>query len=266
MNKFFAAVVSAAALGGFLFADEIEYKFEKPGDWKAMGGTVKWVGDKKDVMQVSGSVLLTSTKIFDVDVTKKYKLEADIKTISGGPAIIYMGFIPYDKNNQVISADMVNVHQGSETTVAKVGKVGDTKLILKDNSKWPAKWLSAVALNAKKDYSDLPNRNLLFTKSVKRVGGNLEVTLKKPLAQAVAAGTPVRGHCAGGYMYTASYKKLADGQSGELKGVARGRAKYNLGGANWAPGAAKARLLMLVNWGNRKAVSQIKDVELEIEK
>ena len=34
MKKFFAAVVSVAALSGSLFADGVEFKLEKPSDWQ----------------------------------------------------------------------------------------------------------------------------------------------------------------------------------------------------------------------------------------
>ena len=266
MNKFFATVVSAAALTGSVFADGIEFKLDKPSDWKSMGGSVQWVGAKKDVLQATGSVMISSTRLFDVDVKKKYKLEADVKRISGGAAYIYLGFIPYDKNGKAIGAESVNIQPGSETTVLKAGKVGDTKLILKNNSKWAVQYLYAVALNAKKDYSDLPNRDLLPCSKVAVVNGNLEVTLKKPLAKAVAAGTPVRAHLGGGYMYTGGYKKLSDGQTAEMKGVAKGRIPYSLRGGSWTAGAAKAQVIMLINWGNHKAVTQVKDIELEIEK
>ena len=74
MNKFFATVVSAAALTGTVFADGIEFKLDKPSDWKSLGGSVKWVGEKKDVLQATGSVMISSTRLFDVDVKKKYKL------------------------------------------------------------------------------------------------------------------------------------------------------------------------------------------------
>lgn len=265
MNKLFLSVVSAALLCGSLCADEIEFKLEKPADWNK-NSSVKWVGPEKDVMEVKGSAFLSSSKLFDVNVNKKYKLEVDGKVISGGPAWIYVGFQPYTKDGRAIPCEAVNLRVGSETTVLMAAKKGSTKLILKNNPAWKTPGIVAVALNAKKNYADLPNFNFLLCKACKIVNGNVEVTLKAPLKADIAAGTPVRGHCSGGYMYAAGFKKLANGQSFEFKGTVKGAVKTGMGRRAWAPGAAKARVIILVNWGNRNAVAQIKDVELEIEK
>jgi hypothetical protein len=67
-------------------------------------------------------------------------------------------------------------------------------------------------------------------------------------------------------MYTGGNKKLSDGQSAEMKGYAKGQLKYAMRGYSWAPGTAKAQVIMLINWGNPKGVTQVKDIELEIEK
>ena len=265
MTKFFAAVVSVAAIGGSLFADGIEFKLDKPADWSNTG-SIKWVGEKKDVIEVTGQAMLTSTKLFDVDYTKMYKLEADLKVVSGGPATAYFGFLPCDKNGVAIPASAVNQLPNSETAVAVAAKAGSKKMLLKANPEWKNKGIWAVALNAKKDLSDLPNMDHLNIAAIKDVNGMIEVTLKAPLAKDVAAGTIVRAHLGGGYMYTGGWKKLAAGEKFEFKGAAKGRAKYGMGSSAWAPGAVKARIIMLVNWDNPKTVSTVKDIELEIKK
>ena len=265
MKKFFAAVVSVAALSGSLFADGVEFKLEKPADWKNTG-SLKWVGKDKDTMEVSGIAMLSSTKLFDVDVNKKYKLEADVKMISGGPAITYFGFEAYDKDGVAIPAAAVNARLKSETPVVANAKIGSKTLLLKDNPNWNPVGIYAVALNAKENLSDLPNRDLLVVTGIKKVGSHIEVTLKEPLAKAVAAGTIVRAHLGGGYMYSGGWKNITAGQKVEFKGVAKGLATYGMGSVSWAPGTAKARVIMLVNWNNPKSVVQIDDVELEIEK
>ena len=265
MKKFFAAVVSVAALSGSLFADGVEYKLEKPADWKNTG-SLKWVGKDKDTMEVTGVAMLSSTKLFDVDPNKRYKLEADVKMISGGPAITYFGFEAYDKNGVAIPAAAVNVRLKSETPLVAAAKAGSTKLLLKDNPNWNPAGIYAVALNAKANLSDLPNRDLLVVSAIKKVGSHIEVTLKQPLTKEIAAGTIVRAHLGGGYMYAGGWKNIAAGQKVEFKGFAKGHAAYGMGTAAWAPGTAKARVIMLVNWNNPKSVVQIDDVELEIEK
>ena len=263
MNKFFVSVVSAAAFCGAAFADGIEFKLEKPADWQK-NGAIKWVGDKKDVMQISGRTLLYSSKMFDIDPAKKYQLEADVKVISGGPATTYLGFYLYDKKNRVIAAQNVTVVLRSETVFAKAAKKGDAVVTLKATPQWKKIKPYALALNPKKDYSDLPNFDLLYVKSVKEAGANVEVTLKSPVGKDIAAGTAVRCHAPGGYMYTGGWKKIAAGQKAELKGMATGMGNANINPRAWAPGTAKARVILLVNWDNPKTVVQIDDVELEI--
>lgn len=265
MNKFFAAVISAAALSGFLAADEMEFKLNKASDW-SKHHAVTWIGEKKDVIQAKGGAFLMSTRLFDVDVAKKYTLKAEAKLISGGPAPTYVGFLPHTKDGRPIHCETVNILTGSETTVAAGAEKGATKLILKATPQWKRRGVVAIALNAKKDYSDLPNFNILLCKSYGIVKDTVEVTLRKPLAADIAAGTPVRGHVSGGYMYTAGFRQLADGQSFEFKGSARGRLKTSTGRTSWGPGAEKARIVLLINWGKRDAVAQIKNVELKIEK
>ena len=263
MNKFFISVVSAAAFCGAAFADGVEFKFDKPADWQK-NGMIKWVGEKKDVMEISGRTMLYSAKTFDIDPAKKYKLEADINVVSGGPVTNYFGFYLYDKSNRVIGAHHVSVVLKSESSFVKAAKKGDTVVTLASNPVWLKNKPYAMALNPRKDYSDLPNFDLLFVKSVKSAGAVMEVTLTAPLKKDIAAGTTVRLHVPGGYMYTGGWKKLAAGQKAELKGMAAGRINANISPRAWAPGAAKAKVIMLVNWDNPKSVVRISDVELEI--
>ena len=76
--------------------------------------------------------------------------------LSGESAPFYVGFKLFDKNGKEISAHFVNARVGSETTVAKPVKAGDKVMIVKANPLWKSGFY-AVALNAKKDLSDLPN-------------------------------------------------------------------------------------------------------------
>ena len=161
---------------------------------------------------------------------------------------------------------MVNARIGSETTVVKAVKPGDKVMTVKANPQWKA-GTYAVALNAKKDLSDLPSYDMLQIAKFTPKGDVIEIELKSPAPKAVPAGTVVRAHYGGGYMYTAGYKVMKAGESVELKGTARGAAKHSMTSGVWAPGAVKAQIILLVNWKwgvKDKMVAQIKDVELEI--
>ena len=263
MKKMYSVLLGAAMFCGFLQAGETEMEFKKPADWKVVGN-VKWVGEKKDVMEVTGRALLVSTKRFDIDETKSYKLEADVKRISGDATPIYVGFNLFDKDGKQLPAHLVNIAYGTETPLLKPAKPGDKVLYIKDNPLWHKPTLYTVHINARKDLLDLPNYDMYIIAGRKVNNGALELQLKTPVTRDIAAGTLVRGHMMGGYMYTGGYKTMKEGESFEFKGVAKGRAKYGMPSVAWAPGAVKAEVIILVNWSNAKAVTQVKDVELEI--
>ena len=263
MRKFWMTAVASLLAGGALCAAEVEFKLDKAADWQK-NTAVKWGG--KDTMEVTGPAALLSAKKFDIDPGKTYKLEADIKMLSGESAPFYVGFKLFDKNDKEIPAHSVSARAGSETTVVKPVKAGDKVMIVKANPLWKSGFY-AVALNAKKDLSDLPNYDLLIPARVAAKGQEIEVQLKAPAPKAIPAGTVVRAHSAGGYMYTAGAKTLQPGQSAEFKGAAKGISKYGMGTAMFAPGTAKAQIIILVNWKwdcKQKPVSQVKDVELEV--
>ena len=265
MKKVYSAVLAAAMICGFAQANEVEFDLERSADWKVVGN-VKWVGEKKDVMEVTGRALLTSAKRFDIDENKSYKLEADVKRIKGGATPIYVGFNLFDKDGKQLPAHLVNIVYGSETPLLKPAKPGDKVLYVKDSPLWQKPTVYSLHINARKDLTDLPNYDMyvIAAKSVKN--GALELQLKSPVTKDIPAGTLVRAHMMGGYMYTAGYKTLKEGESFEFKGVAKGRAKYGMPSTAWAAGAVKAEVIILVNWNSEgaKAVTQVKDVELEI--
>lgn len=265
MKNFSIAFLAAAVCCG-VFAGEIEFKLDKPSDWHK-NNKVKWVGEKKDIMQVTGSAMLISTKKYDIDPKKITELEADIKMISGKPATTYLGFRLIDKNGRYISASAVNAIYGSDTVLVKAVKPTDTTITVKANPKWKKSSIYSVVIRTKKDFSDLPNYAAIGHNitNVKKVGNNMEVTLAKPFKASVPAGTAVRIHSDGGYMYTGGYKYIgADSGKVELKGKATGRSKHGMYASSWAPGAVKAEIILLVNWGVQGSVTQVKDVEMEI--
>ncbi len=264
MKKLNAVLLAAALMGGAGLSAET-FVLDKPGDWKASGGSLKWVGDKQDVMEVKGSVMLTSTREFPVDVTKVYEMEAQAKLMSAVSGPCYLGFIIFDKNGRQIPAYAVNACSGTETTLAREVKGGDKTILVKAHPKWTnGPWFSVVR-DVKSDLSDLPNYNFVGdVTGMQPNGENVEVTLKVPAKAAVPAGTSVRLHTQGGYMYTGGNCMPKADDFTRLKGKAKGRTKFGMYGSVWAPGAVKARVIMLINWGKYKETTQVKGVKLEI--
>ena len=103
MKKMWISAIAALLAGGVLGAGELEFKLEKPADWKS-STRIKWIGKEKDVMEITGPTTLLSVKKFDIDVNKIYKLEADVKQIAGGPIPVCIGFKLFDKNDKEITS------------------------------------------------------------------------------------------------------------------------------------------------------------------
>ena len=264
MKRLNAVLLAAALMGGAgLFAES--FVLDKPEDWKVTNGKITVVGENKNILEIKGSAMLTSTREFPVDPTKVYELEAQAKLVSAASAPCYLGFCVYDKEGRAMGAYTVNAGIGTESTLAREVKVGDKTILVKATPKWTKRNFQVVVWGAKKDLSDLPNFNFIgYVTAMQPAGENVEVTLKAPAKAAVPAGTSVRIHSEGGYMYTGGYCMPKTDDFTKLKGKAKGRAKAGMYGSAWAPGAAKARVIMLVNWGKYKETTQIKDVKLEI--
>ena len=138
------------------------------------------------------------------------------------------------------------------------------------NLKKPNTILSLIPLGAKKDFSDLPNYNVVQCpiKGIEKCEEGYKILLSGKLARDIAKGTVVRQHISGGYMYSGGYRNLVPGSKEiELKGKVDGFLPAGPGYVynKWSSYAKKARLLMLVNWSGKGSVSEITDIELEIE-
>ena len=264
MKKIGAALLAAALLGtSGLFAET--FQFGNPADWKVANGKITMVGENKDIMEIKGSAMLTSVKEFTVDPTKVYELEAYAKLISTVSGPCYLGFSVYDKEGRQMGAVTVNADKGTESVLAREVKPGDKTILVKATPKWTKRPSTAVVWGVKEDLSDLPNFNLIgFITGMQPAGENVEVALRAPAKAAVPAGTSVRIHREGGYMYTGGYCMPKTDDFTKLKGKAKGRTKFGMYSGAWAPGAVKARVIMLVNWGKYEETTQIKGVKLEI--
>ena len=177
MKKLNAVLLAAALMAGAGLCAET-FVLDKPADWKISGGSIKWVGDKQDVMEIKGSVMLTSTREFPVDVNKIYEMEAYAKLISAVSGPCYLGFTIFDKDGRQIPAYAVNACSGTETTLAREVKVGDKTILVKAHPKWTnGPWFSVIR-DVKSDLSDLPNYNFVGdVTGMQPNGENVEVTL-----------------------------------------------------------------------------------------
>jgi len=144
-------------------------------------------------------------KKIKVDPAIKYRVSAKVKQLGEVPALVYIGFIPYDVKGRTIGPQHgYNNIKGSFTTLAAAVAKGAKSLSVKDASKWKKGPHYHVAFNAKEDMSDIPNFSVAgpITK-IEKTGDIYTITLKKPVRKAYPAGTMVRQHRSGGtYIYT----------------------------------------------------------------
>ena len=238
--------------------------FNSPADWtkKPESRTVTLTDG---VLTVTGNVTMISTRKFDFDPAKTYTLKAMAKTSGTEKSMFYFGFNLYDKDGRQIDSTMTNIVSQTDTELVAPVKKGDTTIKVKDGSKWKVRTWSGLVYNSDPSYSDLPNRSYLACplKAVKQEGDAWTLTFSKPLTVDLAAGTKVRQHAGGGYMYAGKYGQLT-GEWQTFTGSAKGLLKAGFNFTKFAPGTAKVSLVMLVNWGNPKATAEIKDISLDI--
>ncbi len=263
MKKFLlTAMIAAASLVG---AGE-EYEFEKVSDWLPSKG----VTQIDDGLLVKNRVMLRSKKLFDVKPGKIYKLKLEAKRVDGVPTMIYFGFETYLANGKTpVSNEHVNAIYGTLSSFAKDAKKGDSVIYLDNTAaKWKKLGHSFFAIDAKKDFSDLPNYKIIRAPitNIEKCAEGYKVTLGVKMPRDIAKGTTVRQHISGGYMYAGGYKLLKDKEVklfGKVSEVLPPGPGYSFN--KWSSYAAKARLIVLVNWTGKGSTTALKDIELEIE-
>ncbi len=140
-----------------------------------------------------------------VDPAKKYQVSTKIKTLGENPALVYIGFIPYDDKGRVIDPRKgCNNTEGSFTALTAAVEKGAKTLTVKDASKWKEGRNYVVAFNAKEDMSDIPNfDHSSEITEIEKTGDVYTITFKYALKKDYPAGTMVRQHRSGAtYIYT----------------------------------------------------------------
>ena len=204
---------------------------------------------------------------FTVDLTKKYTLKLSAKAVNPqgkDTSYVFAGFNVFDKNGRQIGSLNANVMAGTLTEVAADAEKGSKTITVKDASKF--KTGKVIVGNAKEDLSDLPNYNFIGdVKAVEQTGDVWEVTLARPITKPLKAGTAIREHSRGGFIYTAGAKHVgADWtiMQGKITGQKLGAWTWSV----WPAGTASAQVLILANWATPKDLdTEIKDITLTVE-
>ena len=258
----FLSVMAMSVLAVSLSAETIKY------DLKQEFAKNRQVTFNGDIMTFKGAGSLVFKPI-KLDPTAKYTLTVTLRKDGKEKAFAYhCGFYCFDKTGRMITCDNISSSKQSFTSLVKDVKVGDKTVTVKDGSKW--KKSGFVAFNAKQDYSDLPNRTTVgnITK-VEKQGDAWVITLDKPVKKAYAAGTNVRNHFPGGYVYSTAGGKLTDDWK-TVSGTISGVNPPETGGyfkKFWTTTVTiRPMILLNWNWGDRTGSTQIKDVTLTITK
>ena len=257
-------MLCAAALAAVGTLAAQEQTLNKASDWNKSPA----IADGDGVLTVSKATLMIG-KMFEVDPAKTYTIKCSVqaKDLKGtDKSWVLVGFQAFDKNNAEISCQSVNVIPAAITEVAADAAKGAKSLIVKDGSKFRKSTSAAIVADAKADFSDLPNRNIVFRGAIDAItqkDGAWEITLKQPLLKDVKAGTTIREHGMGGYLYTAGSAQVGSSpvtMSGSISGVSTKGWNSKV----WPVGTVKARPLILANWSRKDLVTEFKDITLTV--
>ena len=258
----FLSLLAMSVLAVSLSAETVKYDLQKEFS-KVKAATVEG-----EVLTFKGPGSLAFPAI-KFDPAAKYTLNVDLKQVPGAKTFpVHYGFYCYDSKGRQILHHHVAITQKTATVLAADAKVGDKTITVKDASNWKKDYW--IAFNAKADLSDLPNRELVRAgKSIEKKGDVWIVTLTTPLKKAYAAGTAVREHSSGGYIYVQSGVKVgADWKT--ISGEVSGLNPLTNGGYNkkfW-PGTVTIRPMLLLNWNwsVKDSAVQVRNVNLTITK
>ncbi len=247
---------------GVLGAQEAPASLNAAADWTKDPN----VSDADGVLNVKKQTRIFSAK-FDIDPSKKYTLKFSCRTVNaekdGDRSLIFAGFAVFDKNGREINSYHSSVVPNTMTEVVEDAPKGAKVIKLKDCSKFKKPY-GTLAADAKEDLSDLPNFNFLgYISDFASKDGVWEVSLLYPLNRPVKAGTVVREHMRGGYLYTAGVKTAGKDWI-TMSGTITGMSKGSWNGRVWPAGAVKARVVILSNWNNKKLETQFKDISLTV--
>lgn len=265
MNTVKLMIGSAVMLAaGTLAAQTIE--MNKAADWIKNPAIV----EKDGMLTTDKQVMFISTKTIDIDPNKTYTLKLSVKDNLTGKdpkdnAWVLFGFMPTGNDGRQITPFNVSILPGSEAVLAADVKKGDKTVLVKDASKWKAALHFNICANAKADLSDLPNYSFVGAgiEKIEKKGNAWEVTVKTPSAADYKEGTALRIHVGGGYVYTGG-TLYVDNNWKDMTGSIKGMSKYGWSNVIWPKGAAKAKVVILANWNNKKSDLQFKDISLTI--
>jgi hypothetical protein len=165
------------------------------------------------------------SELIPVDPEKEYVVSGEFKH-DKPIGLLYFCIMPYDKDQLRIQRHHVANIPGTEMTLAKEYKAGDTSIIIKDGTKWKTifdkeRRKPYIAFNADHEgtFKDLPNVNTIHMAGIKNENGEWKVDLKTPALSDYPAGTKLRLHKGSGGMMYESLLQEKDFPAGTVKEI-----------------------------------------------
>lgn len=194
--------------------------FASPGSLKITENELTATDKTKMVKQagglaITGKQTILTTKFIPVS-DNTISIALKIKNVGEKPARIYSGFATYVKEKA--PADNKHYPYKNQNNVLNVvsAEKGSKTIVVDSYSEWQKNCY--LALDAKKDSSDIPNRDLVggrISEVRKLENRQAEIIMDTPLKETIKKGTAVRIQGTGGYLYT-SIKTLQPGEEAEF--------------------------------------------------
>ena len=198
-----------------------------------------------EFLAIKGYVGITTKRSFAVDEDAVYELSGKFRTPSNQAHLsrFEFGFVPFDEDGKPLTSKGYSSKTDSFGTLAKDVKPGDTAVFVNCKKSW---WKTDIAFNARKNFSDLPNKDLHKIKVLKKIENGYELTLDKPVTKAYAAGTGVRNHFSMNWIFTVNRYQKAPKEwtafSGKISGFEKGIPNEK----RWWPGTVRAKVFLLI--------------------
>lgn len=254
-----AAVVTAT--GGSAAAETVA-ELNRPENWRdAKAFEVAGSG-----MKISVAKKISATSYIPVNPEKTYRFSMKVRRAPGSASSQFYAILePVTEEGTRIAMSHVTAIRNSSGTLAAEVKDGDEFIIVKPDVKrnYTAGSGWVICFDAADDMSDLPNSKVSSVmKKVEPDGDNVKITFRSPLRLSAAAGTRVRIHASGSYIYTGAVNATGDEWtevSGEVKGIAPGWSNriFPVGTAGFYPA-------IMPNWNTKESTSvEIRDIRVE---
>ena len=227
-----------------------------PGDW-ALQSKKPFMDVPDGIFNVSFQVHFFCTHTFKVQPGKKYSFYVETRSDDNVRNYVNAAFVVCSGLREMYHVmSYIPAPGDTLTQLAQPATEKQNFIIVRKNAAWLElykKGYSAVAFNAKKDLSDLPNQKYSTKiQNVEDLGENLKVTFEKSIYEDFPAGTNVRLHRGNGFYQT-------------IERIFPGKEWKQIGGKLELPANAEYFVPCVIYYGQKEQTVQLRNLRLVIE-